>query len=234
MERILLKAEKRTERGKSEVRALRRHGLLPAVLYNKGDSTPIKLPRKEIATLMVSGRGEHTLFNIELSSDKSKKKTRWAIVKDYQVDPVKNELLHIDFMEISLEKEIKMTVPIVITKEPVGIKKGGILQQQMREIEIECLPTEIPDGIEVDASSVDIGHSLHVSDLVVKEGVKILSDPKEVILTVSAPIVEEVTPIVEEIKEPELVRKAKPKEEEEAAEEEQKGQKEQKTQKEKD
>jgi len=223
MERILLKAEKRTEIGKGGARVLRRCGILPAVLYSKGDSVPIKLLRKEIAALMVSGRGEHTLFNIELSTDKNKDKTHWAIVRDYQVDPVKNDLLHIDFMEISLEKEIKMTLPIVITKEPVGIKKGGILQQQMKEIEIECLPTQIPDNIEVDASSIDIGHSIHVSDLIVKEGIKILSDPKDVILTISAPVVKEVAPVAEEAKEPELVRKAKPKEE--TVEKEQKEQK---------
>lgn len=233
MEKIILKAEKRAEIGKGGARGLRRQGMLPAVLYDKGVSIPIKLQRGEIARLMMSRGGEHILFNIELSGDKDKEKDHWVLIKDYQVDPAKNELLHIDFMEISLQKKIKITVPIVITKEPIGVKNGGILQQQMREIAIECLPTQIPDGIDVDASSVDIGHSLHVSDLVVKEGVKILSDPKDAVLTVTAPVVEEVAPVKEEIIEPELVRKAKPKEEEEEAEEEPKAQKEQKEQKEK-
>jgi len=234
MERILLKAEKRIETGKGGARGLRRQGMLPAVIYFGANSIPIKLQTKEMTKLVASGTGERTLINIELSGDKESGKEHWAIIKDYQVDPVRNELLHIDFMEISLEKKIKFTVPILITKEPAGIKQGGILQHLMREVEIECLPTQIPDGIEVDASSIGIGHSLHVSDLPVKEGIKILSEPRDVILTVTAPVVEEAAaPAAPEITEPEVIKKGKPKEEEEAAEGEQKGQKEQKEKKEK-
>ena len=93
-------------------------------------------------------------------------------------------------------------------KEPKGVKNGGIVQQLMRDIEIECLPTQIPNGIEVDASPLDIGHNLHVSDLPVQEGIKIISDPKEVIITVSAPVVEEVAAPVEAVAaEPELIKK---------------------------
>ncbi len=156
------------------------------------------------------------------------------LVKDYQTDPVKNELLHVDFIEISLKQKITTIVPIVMTNEPVGVKNGGILHQQLRDVEIECLPTQIPDGIEVDVSSIDIGHSLHVSDLVVTEGVKILSDPGEAILSVSAPVKEEEAPVVpaeEEAAEPELVKKAKPEEEEAEGGKEEKEQKEQKGQK---
>lgn len=233
MQKVILKAEKRMEIGKGGARDLRRQGMLPAVLYAKGVSTPIKLQKKEVAKLIVSGGGEHTLVTIKLSSDEDKKKDHWALIKDYQLDPVKNELLHVDFLEISLKKKIKITAPIVITEEPIGIKKGGILQQQLREVEIECFPIQIPDGIEVDASSVNIGHSLHVGDLITREGVKILTDPHDVVLTVSAPIVVEevVAPVEEEITEPELVKKAKLEEEEAAAEEEQKGQKAQKGEK---
>ncbi len=239
MQKVLLKAQKRAESGKGSARNLRRHDILPAVLYAKGVSTSIKLQRKEIAKLMMSGGREHALVTIELSGDNGRKTEHWALVKDYQIDPVKNELLHVDFIEISLKEKIKTTIPIVITNEPVGVKEGGILQQQLRDVEVECLPTQIPEAIEIDASSVGIGHSLHVNDLVIKEGVKILSDPQDVVLSVSAPVVEEVpaaAPAEEEAAEPELVKKAKPKEgEEEGAvtEEEQKGQKESKEQKDK-
>lgn len=232
MQKVVIKAEKRAEIGKSGARSLRRQGMMPAVLYAAGTSTPIKVLSKEVTKLMVSGGGEHALIAIELSEDK---KDHWALIKDYQLDPIRNELLHVDFIEISLEKKVKITTPIIITKEPMGIKKGGILQQLMRDIEIECLPTQIPDGIEVDVSSLDIGHSLHVSDLTVKEGIKIISDPKEVILTVTAPVVEEVAaPAEAVVAEPEVVKKGKAKEEEAAGEEkeEQKGQKEQKEKKE--
>ncbi len=232
MQKVLLKAEERVDKGKGSARQLRRQGMLPAVLYGKGASTPITLNRKEIAALMVSGSRDHALVTIELTSGKSKKTNHWALVKDYQVDPLRNELLHVDFIEISLKEKTKVTVPIIITKEPVGVKMGGIQHQQLREVEIECLPTEIPDGIEVDASPIEIGHSIHVSDLSVKEGIQILADPHNVVLTVSAPVVEEVTPEApaeEEGTEPELVKKTK---EEEGAEEKGAEGKEQKKQKE--
>src|SRR4030067_3587325 len=196
MQKVVIKAERRAEIGKGGARSLRRHGMMPAVLYAAGTSTPIKVLSKEVTKLMASGGGEHALIAIELSEDK---KDHWALIKDYQLDPIRNELLHVDFLEISLEKKIKITTPVIITKEPMGIKKGGILHQQLREIEIECLPAEIPHGIEVDASAIDIGHSVHVSDLAVKEGIKILSNPQDVILTVTAPAVEEVAPPVEEV-----------------------------------
>jgi large subunit ribosomal protein L25 len=228
MEKILLKAEKRTEVGKAGAKKLRRQDMLPAVIYGKGFSMPIKLQKRDILKIMTSGAGEHTLINIEIKEDGDRKKEHWTIIKDYQLDPVKNELLHVDFMEISLKEKIKIMVPIIITKEPIGVKKGGILQHQLREVEVECLPTEMPDGIEVDASSLDIGHSLHVSDLPVKEGIKLLSDPEEVVLTVTAPVVEEeaVPAAEEEVAEPELVKKAKPEEEEAEEQKEDKEQKE--------
>lgn len=237
MEKIILKAEKRIEAGKGGARSLRRKGMLPAVLYGKGTTTPIKLIRKDITKLMSSHAAEHALIEIELSDNNTHKTNHLALVKDYQFDPVRGELLHVDFLEISLEKKVKITIPVVITKEPVGVEKGGILQQQMREIEVECLPTEIPEKIEVDAFALEIGHSIHVSDLIVGEKIKVLSNPQEVVLTVSAPVVEEVAPPVapEAVPtEPELVRKTKTKEEEIVEEkEEEKPKKEQKTQKEK-
>jgi large subunit ribosomal protein L25 len=220
MQKVLLKAQKRTERGKGYARHLRRNDLLPAVLYSKGKNTPIKLQKKEVTRLMVSGRGEHSLVTIELSDEKGGKKDHMVLIKDYQTDPVKKELLHVDFIEISLKKKIKTTVPVILLNEPIGVKSGGILQQQLREVEIECLPIQIPDGIEVDVSSIDIGNSLHVSALEAKEVVKILTSQEEVILSVSAPKVEEAPPEVpaeEEGVEPELV-KTKGKEEEEKGE----------------
>ncbi|MBI4686556.1 MAG: 50S ribosomal protein L25 [Nitrospirae bacterium] len=220
MQQITVKAEKRMEAGKGAARSLRRQGLLPAVLYGAGDSTPIKLQKRDIAKLMSSHSLEHALLSVELT-DNNAQTSHWAILKDYQVDPIRGELLHIDFNEISLEKKIKVTVPINITKEPAGIKLGGILQHVLREVQVECLPTQIPDRIDVDAEGVNIGHSLHVSDIGLKEGVRILADPQAVILTVSAPVVEEAVaaaPAEAVTAEPELVKK-KAKEEEPGEEE---------------
>jgi len=223
MEKIILKAEKRIEIGKGGARSLRRKGMLPAVLYGKGATTHIKLLRKDLTKLMSSHAVEHALIEIELSDNNAHKTNHLTLVKDYQLDPARGELLHVDFLEISLEKKVKIAIPIVVTKEPVGVEKGGILQQQMREIEVECLPTQIPDRIEVDASALEIGHSIHVSDLIVEEKIKVLSNPQEVVLSVSAPVVEEVAPpVAQEVvpTEPELVKKTKAKEEEIAEEKE--------------
>ncbi|GAB4536530.1 MAG: 50S ribosomal protein L25 [Thermodesulfovibrionia bacterium] len=228
MERISLRAEMRTEIGKGGARSLRRKGMLPAVIYSKGRSSSIKLQRKEIAKLLSSGIGEHTLMNIEISTGGASNSygegmthNHYVLVKDYQVDPVTDEVLHVDFVEVSLKEKIRITVPIVITKEPAGIKKGGIMEHHLREVEIECLPTHIPDGIGIDAGFIEIGHSLHVSDIKPPEGVRIVTDPHEVILTVLEPKVEKVTaPEAEvEMKEPEVIKqKAK----EEVGEKEQK------------
>ncbi|MBI5409801.1 MAG: 50S ribosomal protein L25 [Nitrospirae bacterium] len=224
MEKILVKADKRTETGKGGARSLRRQDVLPAVMYGEGRSIPIKLDRKEIQKLIYTGGGEHALITLELNEGDSKTSEHPVLIKDYQMEPVSDELLHVDFIEVSLQKKIKVTIPLVITKEPAGIKMGGILQHRVREIEVECLPTQIPDKIEIDAGSVEIGHSLHVSDIPLQEGLRIITAPSEVILSVTAPKVEEaapVAPVEGEAAEPEVI-KAKGKAEEEAPQKEQK------------
>jgi large subunit ribosomal protein L25 len=224
MEKILVKADKRTELGKGSARSLRRQNVLPAVLYGEGKSVTIKLDRKEIQKLIYSGGGEHSLITLELNEGNSKTSEHPVLIKDYQREPVSEELLHVDFIEVSLKKKIKVTIPVVIIKEPAGIKMGGILQHRVREIEIECLPTQIPDKIEIDAGHVEIGHSLHVSDIPPREGLKIVTDPSEVILSVTAPKEEvvEAAPVEAAAAEPEVI-KAKGKAEEEGEQKEQKG-----------
>lgn len=220
MEKILIKADKRPEIGKGSARSLRRAGLLPAIVYSEGNSTPLKINSKEMTRLIYSGAGEHALLTIALSQDGGKTTEHSVLVKDYQRDPVTEDLLHVDFIEISLKELIKVTVPLKILKQPIGIKMGGVLQRRLREIEVECLPTRIPDTIQIDAESIQIGQSYHVSDLSEMEGVKIITALTEVILSVTAPVVEEVPAEAEEEKaaEPELV-KGKGKEEEAEKEE---------------
>jgi large subunit ribosomal protein L25 len=207
MEKILVRADARPEVGKGVARSLRRSGMLPAVVYSGGDSKPIKVHGKEMTRLIFTGTGDHALITIELHEDGTKKSELPVLVKDYQTDPVSDELLHVDFIEVSLKKLVKVTIPIVIVKEPLGIKMGGILEHLLRDLEVECLPTQIPDKIEVDAEHIDIGHSLHVSDITIPDGINLISDPAGVILNVSAPKVEEVAAEeeAEEGAEPELV-----------------------------
>jgi len=215
MEKILVKADKRPEIGKGSARSLRRQGVLPAVVYGVNESTPIKVESRQLTKLITSGVGEHSLITIALNEGGKNASEHPVLIKDYQMDPVSDELLHVDFIEVSLEKIVNVTIPLVIVKEPAGVKMGGILEHRLREIEIECLPTQIPDKIEVDAGHIEIGHSLHVSDLTSPEGAKIVSDASEVVLSVSAPRVEEEAPAEAEAEaaEPELV-KSKGKEEE--------------------
>ncbi|UCE71377.1 MAG: 50S ribosomal protein L25 [Nitrospiraceae bacterium] len=222
MEKILLKADKRSEIGKGGARSLRRRGIMPAVMYSGDTSTPVKVNSKEISRLMFKGTAEHALITLELHEAGKKISEHPVLVKDYQLDPVTDDLLHLDFIEVSLKKKVVVTVPIVITKDPVGIKLGGIAEHHLREVEIECLPTQIPDKIEVDAGFIEIGQTLHVSDITIPAGVTFVTDPKEVVLNVSAPRVEaepEEEAAEGEAAEPEVVGKGK---EEEKPEEEKK------------
>ena len=149
-----------------------------------------------------------------------------ALLKNFQVDPIRSELLHTDFFEVSLTETVRITVHVTTKGEPIGVKRdGGILQHPIREIMIECLPDKIPGKIELDISKLEVGQSLHVSDLRVEEGIKILTDPHEVIVNVVesavevAPVAEVVAPVTAE---PEVIKKGK-KEEEGAAAPEKKG-----------
>lgn len=209
MERITLNAEKRDKAGKGIARSLRRHGVVPAVLYRGGSSMPIKINSKELTGFVQATAGEQVMVNLQFPDGEN----RLALMKDYQVDPVIGELLHSDFFEVSLSEEIKVTVHLTTKGEPVGVKRdGGILQHGVREIEIQCLPDRIPGHIAVDVKDLEVGKSIHVSDLVLGEGIKVITDPDEVIATVVMPAVEVVAaaaPVAEEVAEPEVIKKGK-------------------------
>ncbi len=213
MERITLHAEKRENTGKGIARSLRRAGVVPAVLYRGGSSTPIKINAKELTTFMHATAGEQVMVNLQFSDGDKK----LALMKDYQVDPLKGELLHTDFFEVSLTEEIRVTVHVTTTGEPIGVKRdGGLLQHGVREIEIQCLPDRVPGHIEVDVSGLETGKSIHVRDLPLGEGIEVLTDAGELIATVGAPIVEEKVEEVAaapEVAEPEVIKKGKKEEE---------------------
>ena len=220
MERITINAEKRKEFGKGAARNLRRNKMIPAILYRGGDSLPVKFSQKELAQFINTTAGEQVMVTLQFADGES----RLALVKDYQLDPVKGELLHADFFEVSLTEEIKVTVHIAAVGEPIGVKRdGGILQYLLRKIEVECLPDRIPGHIKIDISGLEIGQSLHVSDLKPGEGIKVLTDPDEVIVNIIAPVVEEVAPVevaaAPEVAVPEVIKKGK---KEEVAEEKEK------------
>ena len=216
MERLSIVAETRDGHGKGAARTLRREGMVPAVLYREGKAQSIKLSRKELSKLINAIKGEQVMVNLQFAGGEKK----LALLKNYQVDPIRGELLHSDFFEVSLTEEVRVTVHIATTGEPIGVKRdAGILQHVLREVEIECLPDKIPGRMEIDISPLEIGQAVHVSDLRFEEGIKVLTDLGDVIVPVTAPIVE-AAPEVEEVAapveagEPEVAKKGKKEEEE--------------------
>ncbi|HAM52137.1 MAG TPA: 50S ribosomal protein L25 [Nitrospiraceae bacterium] len=213
MERFTLNADKREGTGKGVARSLRRKGEVPAVLYRGGISTPIKISGKELTKFIQTTAGEQVMVNLQFADGDK----RLALMKDYQVDPRRGELLHTDFFEVSLAEELRVMVHVTTTGEPIGVKRdGGILQYGIREMEIQCLPDRIPGHVEVNVSDLEKGKSIHVGDLSLGEGIKILTDPGELIAIVTAPVVEEaaapaVVPV--EAAEPEVIKKGKKEEE---------------------
>lgn len=208
MERITLNAEKRSRAGKGIARSLRREGKVPAVIYRAGDALPIQMNRKELSRFIQANAGEQVMVDLRFPDGDSK----MALVKEYQLDPVRGELLHSDFFEVSLSEEVRVTVHIVTRGEAIGVKRdGGILQHGIRDIEIQCLPDRIPGHIEVDVSGLETGDGIHVSDLALGEGIKVLTDLGEIIVTVTSPIVEEAAPAAEgvAVAEPEVIKKGK-------------------------
>lgn len=187
MERLSINAEKRDVHGKGGARSLRRGDMIPAVLYREGKAQSIKLARKELAKLINTISGEQVIVDLHFADGEKK----LALLKDFQVDPISRELLHTDFFEVSLTEAIKVSVHVVTVGEPIGVKRdAGILQHALREVEIECLPDKIPGKVDFDISKLELGQSVHVSDLKFEEGIKVLTDPGDVIVTVIAPVAE--------------------------------------------
>jgi large subunit ribosomal protein L25 len=213
MEKFNLNVEKRDERGKGAARELRRSGYTPAVIYRAGDSLPVRIAAKEITQFINKTAGEQVLVTLDLAGG-----AKQAVLKDYQKDPITGELLHVDFQELLATEEIEISVHLVTTGEAIGVKRDkGILQHGIREIDIKCLPDKIPGHIAVDVSNLGIGKSIHVRDLKLGEGIKVISDLGEVIASVIA-IKEEVVAapevvIAAPVAEPEVIKKGKKTEE---------------------
>lgn len=174
---------------------LRREGKLPGVFYGpKKDPIPLQVNTKELVNNVPELEGSHL---IRMKSKVPILEDRVALIKDVQFHPVTGEILHFDLYEVDLTRKILIKIPLHFIGKPKGVIQGGILQPIVREIEVECLPMDIPEFLNVDVTSLEIGHSSHVRDLQVPDGVLIPSDLATTIVTVAAPIVEE-APKVEE------------------------------------
>jgi large subunit ribosomal protein L25 len=162
MSEFVVAAESRTETGKNSNRRLRGRGLIPGIVYGAGrDALAVAVSPREITDILRSASGENTLFDIEMEG-----KRRKVILKEFQREPIKGQLLHADFFEVALDKPIEVKVHIELTGTPTGVKnEGGLLDFITRELEIECLPTDIPDKISVDVSDLELGRHLRVSEV---------------------------------------------------------------------
>jgi large subunit ribosomal protein L25 len=210
---------------------LRKQDRIPAILYGgKTANIPLVLDKKDIITILKSDSGENTIFKVAFDA-----KAQDAMFKDLQINPVTDELIHADLIHISMDKALRVNVSIELEGDPVGVKtEGGFVDFMTREVEIECLPKNIPEEIVVDISGLHLHESLKVSDIVAPEGVKLITDPATVLVLIAVPHKEEevVKPEEEEVvaaepTEPELIKKERA----EKAEEEEKPEKKEKREK---
>ena len=220
---LTINASARDGVGKGPTRRLRAKGMIPAAIYGEGgDALAIAVSAKEIAAILRSGSGHNTIFKLALPQSDGEPAN--VIIKDYQIDPVKGRLLHADLLRLSMTTMTRVSVSVEPIGEPPGVKsEGGILELQLREIEVECLPGDIPEQLTVDVSHLQIGDHVTAADLVYdRDKVKLLVEDTQIVAGVLAPRIEEVAPAVVVAEgepgaaaaaEPEVIKKGKTDEE---------------------
>ncbi|MEA1964593.1 MAG: 50S ribosomal protein L25 [Candidatus Aerophobetes bacterium] len=225
MEKNILNAKIRNKTGKEYARKLRKRKVLPAVLYGPHikKNLLLEIEMNELKTFFSTASGKQKIITLNLVNEKADKQ-REVIVKDFQEDRLKRELQHIDFYEVTKGEKVITTVALSFVGKAEGEKMGGIVEHLLREIEIECLPKDIPEAIEVDITPLEIKDSLYVKDLKISSGIKVIAHPEEKVISIISPVSEEELEKLEEerkaaAEEVELIGK-KEVEEEETPEEE--------------
>src|SRR2546422_9739901 len=186
-ERVKLQVRERERRGSADAPRLRKQGFIPGVLYGNGkQSHAICVPERELRRVLTGAGGLHAILDGVLEGQAT---THASILKDYQQDPIRGHISHIDLQEVRLDQPIQASVTVQLIGEPVGAKEGGVLSQVQREINVEALPMEIPEHIDLDVSGMAIGDTLRLADLAPIEGVTYLDNPEETVLaSVGLPI----------------------------------------------
>jgi large subunit ribosomal protein L25 len=192
-ERTTLTVQARESLGSRNTRRLRKQGLVPGVLYGRGEPVAISVEERELRRALTGAAGLHSILDVQIDGKGS---THASILKDYQVDKVRGGVVHVDLQEVRLDQTITASVSVHLNggEDAPGVREGGVLSQPLREIQVEALPLEIPEHIDLDVSHMATGDTLRISDIAVPEGVTLLDDPETVIATVTAPtreIVEE-------------------------------------------
>jgi len=221
-ENNILQARARAAGNKNDARRIRRDGRIPAVIYGAGkEARSVSVDPRQVARILHSESGYNTIFDLTLDGENTK-----AMIVDWQYEPIKGALLHIDLKRIAMDQRLQVNVPIVLKGEAEGVKQqGGILEQVAREVEVECLPGDIPTSIEVDVSGLVFGKVLRISDLPQPARVRFLSDPNQPVAHIIS-VKEEAAPTPEAVAaeaaavpaEPEVIKKGKQETPEEAAE----------------
>ena len=214
--RFDMTGEMREHAGKGVARQLRRQGKIPAVLYGQEECLLLTLDPDGVRKILRSHAAGTALVSLTVTGAKSKA-NRTALLRDYQVDPVSGQILHADLFEISMDQPIRVKVPVSLTGGvPQGVKEGGILHHNLRQLNIECLPSALPDQIEVDASLIGIAQGIHVRELAQREGVRFLDEGDQMVVSVAAPMSDAKLEALltsgvagEEGKEPEVLAKGK-------------------------
>lgn len=213
MEELVLDAQVRLETGRAKVKDLRDGGFIPAVIYGEGKGArSLKVAHSDLIRLVHQHRIEGVLISLRIRDD-AQQGAKPCLIKEIQYDPVHGNIVHVDFNEVSLTRAIKVNIPVVADGDAVGVKQdGGSLEHIMWDIEVECLPTNIPKEIKVDVRLMKIGDSVHVKDLVLPQGVKAVTESDAVVLSVASPMKEEAPAqaLEGEVKaEPEVIKEKK-------------------------
>ena len=182
-EHVQLKATPRTAFGTTNTRRLRAGGMVPGVLYKVGeDSIPFALPERELDRAIHGGHGKTAVFEIAVDGHP----TVPALLKDWDLNPVRGNLIHVDFQQVDLKQEVEVGVPLVLDGIAVGVRDGGVLGQPLHEVMVRALPDSIPDSIQIDVSALEAGGVLYLSDVVAPQGVELVGDPELVVASVTA------------------------------------------------
>ncbi|HEY3940651.1 MAG TPA: 50S ribosomal protein L25 [Bryobacteraceae bacterium] len=209
----ILEAQPRTPGTKNDARRVRRDGKVPAVVYGAGKAAvPVSVDPRQVTRILHSATGHNTVFDLAVDGDRTK-----AMIVDWQYEPIKGSLLHIDVKRIAMDQKLRVNVPIELIGEPAGVKQqGGILEQLLREVEVECLPGDIPNQVELNVADLVFGMVLRVTDLPKSDKLKFVTDPDQPVAHVIT-IKEEEAPAVDAIAgvaaatpaEPEVIKKGK-------------------------
>ncbi|KJJ83733.1 Ribosomal protein L25 [Candidatus Omnitrophus magneticus] len=218
MKEITIKTIERKEKGKNQCKHLRAKGFVPGIVYKGGKKgLSVSVDSKEIWHAMHTEAGGNAIITLDIVDTASKKLKKTVIIQETQMDPLNDKLIHVDFVEISLTEKIKVKVPIAMKGEAPGVKEeSGVLHAIMWEIEVECLPKNIPQHIDIDVSSLRVGDTIHLKDIKLPEGVAFVGDLDQLVLNISAPVEEEGAATLEGaegVAEPELIKKGKKEEE---------------------